>query len=50
MDDRQAESGAALERAAERLKDAVELLGRDADALILDTDDDLAGDRDRPPR
>ena len=32
--DRQSEAGAALEAAAERLEDPVQLLGRDADALV----------------
>ena len=36
MDDGQAEAGALAERAAERLEDRVDILGRDADAFIFD--------------
>ena len=47
VDDRETEAGALLERAAERLEDPVELLGRDAAALILDAQHDVDGMLDR---
>src|SRR5205814_10199438 len=40
MHDRQPEAAALCERAMERLEQLVELLGRDADALIVDRNDD----------
>ena len=45
MNDREAEPGAPLEPAAERLEDAVEILRRDADALIVDRQHHFAGRR-----
>ena len=45
VNDGQAEPGALVERAAERLEELVELVGRNAAALVLDRDDQLIAGR-----